>query len=170
MTDSGILPYGRATSPVDGEGVPSRATPIIEKGVLRNFVLDTQTAALLGKESTANAIRDYDSVPSPGTTNLLLSPGNTSYEDMLADIGTGIVIDQVIGAGQSNILMGEFSVNLDLGFKVENGKVTGRLKNVMATGNAYDLLRSIRAIGNRQEQAGTTYAPHLYLAKVNIAS
>jgi PmbA protein len=65
--------------------------------------------------------------------------------------------------------MGEFSVNLDLGFKVEHGKLKGRLKNIMVTGNSYDLLKDTRAIGDKQYQSGATYTPHLYFDALSVA-
>jgi len=89
---------------------------------------------------------------------------------MIKDIKEGLIVDQVIGAGQSNVLMGEFSVNLDLGFKVENGKIKGRIKDVMATGNVYELLSNIRGIGKEAIFVGSNYTPPFYFAKINIAA
>ena len=170
IVDDATFPYARASSPVDGEGVPSRKTFIIENGVLKNFIYDLQTAGLMKTKTTANAARDYDSLPSPSTTNFIISPGEFSLEEMIKDIKEGLIVDQVIGAGQSNVLMGEFSVNLDLGFKVENGKIKGRIKDVMATGNVYELLSNIRGIGKEAIFVGSNYTPPFYFAKINIAA
>jgi len=169
IVDDATFPYGRASSPIDGEGIPSRQNKVIEKGVLKNFLYDLQTAGLMQTQTTANGLREYDCLPSPSTTNLIVSPGKVSFEEMVEDIREGVIVDQVIGAGQSNVLMGEFSVNLDLGFKVVNGKIKGRLKNVMASGNAYDLLRNVVAIGKKPEFSGSIFTPPFYFKKVHIA-
>jgi len=169
ITDDATFPYGKASRPVDGEGVPSRKNPIIEMGVLKNFVFDLQTAGIMKTETTANAARDYDSLPSPSTTNFIVTCGNISWEEMVKDIKEGIIVDQVIGAGQSNVLMGEFSVNLDLGFKVERGKIKGRVKNAMASANIYELLKNIAGIGKEAQFVGSTYTPFFYFPKISLA-
>lgn len=170
IVDDATFPYGKASSPVDGEGIPSRRNPIIENGILKNFIYDLQTAGLMKTQTTANAAREYDTLPSPSTTNFIVAPGNFSMEEMIKDIKEGLIVDQVIGAGQSNTLMGEFSVNLDLGFKIEKGKIKGRVKDVMATGNIYELLNNIRGIGEKTQFVGSTLTPPFYFSKINIAS
>jgi len=117
ITDDPLFSFGLATAPLDGEGIPSRRTQIIKEGVLKNFIYDLQTAGLMETESTANGARGYDSLPSPSTSNFILTAGDVSFKEMVKDIKEGIIVDQVIGSGQSNTLMGEFSVNLDLGYK-----------------------------------------------------
>jgi PmbA protein len=169
IVDDATFPYAKASSPVDGEGVPSRPNPVIEKGVLKNFVYDLQTAGLMKTRTTANGLREYDSLPSPSTTNFIVSPGEVSLEEMIRDMREGLIVDQVIGAGQSNVLMGEFSVNLDLGFKVEGGKIVGRVKNVMASGNIYDLLKNVVAVGKEAQFVGSTFTPPFCFKRVYIA-
>ena len=170
IVDDATVSYGPASSPVDGEGIPTRPTPILEKGILKNFIFDLQTAGLMKTQTTANAAREYDSLPSPSTTNFVVEPGDLSLKEMIQDTKEGLIIDQVIGSGQSNVLMGEFSVNLDLGFKIEQGKIKGRVKNVMATGNIYDLLNNIRGIGKEARFVGSTCTPPFYFARINVSS
>lgn len=170
ITDDATFPYGKASRPIDGEGIPSRQNSVVKKGVLKNFTYDLQTAGLMKTRTTANAERGYDSLPSPSTTNFIVNPGNLSLEEMIKDMRKGLIVDQVIGAGQSNVLMGEFSVNLDLGFKVEEGKIRGRIKNAMATGNIYDLLKNVAGIGKKPQFVGSTYTPPFYFGRINLAS
>jgi len=152
IVDDGRFPFGIATSPL----------------VLKDFIYDLQTAGLMRVESTANAARSYDSLPSPSTTNFILEPGNTSFEEMIKDVKEGIIVDQVIGSGQGNDLTGEFSVNLDLGYKVERGKIKGRIKNVMISGNAYKLLNKVIAVGREARGIGSIRTPSVYFEKVNV--
>jgi len=167
--DDALFPLALATSPIDGEGIPSRCTPIIEKGVLKNFIYDLQTAGLMGTETTSNGARGYGSLPSPATSNFIVKEGKVPLQEMVKDIKEGIIVDQVIGSGQGNVLMGEFSVNLDLGYKVENGKIKGRVKDVMVSGNSYTMLNNVLALGSESRFIGTTRTPPIYFKEVNVA-
>jgi len=168
ITDDGLFSFGLATAPLDGEGIPSRRTEIIKEGVLKNFIYDLQTAGLMGTESTANGARGYDSLPSPSPRNFILKAGDTSFEEMVKDIKEGVVVDQVIGSGQGNELTGEFSVNVDLGYRVKRGEIKGRLKDVMISGNAYKLLNQVIGVGKEARFVGTIRTPPLYFEKVTV--
>ena len=168
IVDDATFPFGPASSPLDGEGIPSRPTRIIEKGRLKSFIYDLQTAGLMRTRSTANAARSYDSLPSPSTTNLILKEGKVPFEEMIQDIKEGILVDQVIGSGQGNTLMGEFSVNLDLGYKIEDGKIKGRVKDVIISGNTYKMLKELAAIGSEARFVGSIRTPPLYFKEINV--
>lgn len=168
IIDDATYSFGISSRKVDAEGIPSRKNIIVKNGILESFIFDLRTAKLMQTETTANAAREYDSLPTPSTTNFIVEPGELSLEDAIKDIKEGLIIDQVIGAGQSNVLMGEFSVNLDLGFKIENGKIKGRVKDAMATGNAYHLLNNIVGIGRESRWIGSTFTPFFYFSKINI--
>jgi PmbA protein len=81
----------------------------------------------------------------------------------------GIIVDQVLGAGQSNQLAGEFSVNLDLGYKVENGEIVGRVKNTMVAGSIFEA--AIAALGDRAEWVGGgAYVPYILFSNLGVAA
>ena len=83
----------------------------------------------------------------------------------------GLVIEQLMGAEQGNILGGDFSGNVLLGYKVENGKIVGRVKNTMVSGNVYQLLKEITAIGSEARWVGGfLQTPHLYCPSLSVAS
>jgi len=167
--DDALFPFALATSPMDGEGMPSCRTQIIQQGVLKNFIYDLQTAGLMGTKSTSNGARGYDTLPSPSTSNFIIKEGKVSLEEMVKDIKEGIIVDQVIGSGQGNVLMGEFSVNLDLGYKVERGKIKGRIKDVMISGNSYTMLNNVLALGSESRFIGSTSTPPIYFKEINVA-
>jgi len=123
----------------------------------------------MGTESTSSGARGYGSLPSPATSNFIVKEGKVPLQEMVKDIKEGIVVDQVIGSGQSNVLMGEFSVNLDLGYKVENGKIKGRVKDVMISGNSYTMLNNILALGSESRFIGSTRTPPIYFKEISIA-
>ncbi len=171
LRDDATIAYRPASRPFDDEGVPSRNTTLIEAGVPTSFLYDLQTAALAKKQSTGNGSRHGGGLPSPSPSAFVIQPGDTTFNDMLADIKEGLVIEHLMGAGQGNILGGDFSGNVLLGYKVENGKITGRVKDTMVSGNIYKLLKDIAAIGNDARWVGGSLsAPSLYFPSVSVAS
>jgi len=170
LWDDSLVDYAPGSLPVDGEGVACRRLPVIEKGVLCNFCFDLQTAGLLGCESTGSATRSFSTMPAPSHANLRMEPGESSLARMIPEMKRGIVVDQVLGAGQSNVLAGEFSLNLDLGYLIENGEIVGRLKNTMISGNVFDVLNDLVAIGQPAEWHGSEEVPALWLRGVSVSA
>jgi PmbA protein len=169
LYDDGTRDHGDGSAPHDGDGVPTRQTPLFEKGILRNYLFDLQTAGMMDAETTGNAVRNFAAMPGPDATNLVLDPGADSFDDLLAGIGHGLVVDEVIGGGQSNVLAGEFSVNVGLGFLVEGGQLRGRVKDCMIAGNVFEIFNRIRGIGDRQETHGAIVTPAVCFNTVHIA-
>ena len=158
--DDGLIDYAASSAPHDTEGIPSRRTALVDKGVLTNFIFDLQTAGMMNTKPTGNGLRDYGSQPGPGHNNTVVVPGDTSFEDMLGGIRRGLLVDGVLGGGGSNTLAGEFSVNLELGFLIEDGRLAGRVKNCMLFGNIYDLMRDgVAAVGDTPEMKGSLSMP-----------
>ncbi len=171
IVDDGLIDYAPSSAPHDTEGLASGRTPLLENGVLANYLFDLQTAGMMGARPTGNGLRGYTSQPGPGHNNTIIRPGGTSFDDMCRDIRKGLLVDGVLGAGQSNTLAGEFSVNVALGFLIENGTPVGRVKNCMIFGNVYDLLRDgIAAIGDTPEMKGSLSVPHFCLKDVSVGS
>jgi len=168
--DDALLKDGFESRPFDGEGIASRRIPLFKNGVLENFLFDLQTAGILGKKSTGSAVRGFSSMPSPGTSNIVVNPGNWSLSDMIKDVKNGIIVYSVLGAGQSNLLAGDFSCNISLGFKIKNGRIEGRVKNTMIAGNVYDAMRNIEGIGKKVENIESFYTSPFYFKSLNVVS
>ncbi len=162
LYDDGTKDFGVATCPFDGEGVPSERTPLFEKGVLKGYIFDLQAAGMLGEASTGNGTRDFNTQPAPGTTNPVVGQGEWSFEDMVEDVKEGIAVYDVLGAGQSNLLAGDFSLNLCLAYKIEDGEMVGRVKDCMIAGNVYEEFKRIAGIGREIEEASGVYTPAFY--------
>ena len=161
LWDDPTVDYASGSLSVDGEGVPARRKPVFERGVLRGFLYDLQTAGLMGAASTGSGMRGYSSPPGPGGSNLRMDPGRTPYRDMLKGLKRGLLIDSALGAGQSNVLAGDFSVNVELGFLVENGEIVARVKDCMLAGNAFDAFNRVRDISAETEWHGALEAPYV---------
>lgn len=147
FTDNPLIDYASRSGQWDGEGVPHQMTPLIESGVVRNFLYDLDTAGRAGTSSTGNGV-------GCSPTNLVIKEGDTPYEEMVKNTKEGLVVHDVLGLGQGNPISGEFSVNLQLAYKIENGRIVGRVKDVMLAGNTYDALQNIVAIGDKAQWAG----------------
>ena len=171
LYDDPTVVYRPGSRPADDEGVPSQRTPLVERGTVKQFLYDLQTAARANTRSTANGSRNHGGLPSPSPSAFTIAPGNTTFEEMVQDIKEGLVIEQLMGAEQGNILGGNFSGNVLLGYKVENGKIAGRVKNTMVSGNVYQALKEITAIGNKAKWVGGfLQTPHLYCPSLSVAS
>ena len=169
--DDATIEYRPGSRFCDDEGVPSRRIPLIQSGVVLNFLYDLQTAGLAGTESTGSAGRALGSLPAPAISALIIREGDAEFEDMVADIKEGLVIEQVMGASQGNVLAGEFSGNVLLGYRVERGRIVGRVKDTMVSGNVYEVLKEGIALGNKAEWVGShLLTPPIYCPKIAVAT
>jgi PmbA protein len=170
LWDDATIGYRPGSRPFDDEGVTSRKNLLIEAGAPASFLYDLQTAALAGKDSTGNGSRHGGGLPSPSPSAFVIQPGDASFSDMLADIKQGLVIEYLMGAGQGNILGGDFSGNVLLGYKVENGKIVGRVKDTMVSGNIYQVLKKIAAIGSDARWVGGFLSsPSIYCPSISVS-
>ena len=155
----------------DDEGTPTTTKNLIENGVVKQFYWNRLWAARGGKTSTGNGFRGGLSRPGTSLVNLCLAPGKSAVADLIAGMEEGIIVDQVLGAGQSNQLAGEFSVNLDLGYKVEKGKIVGRVKNTMVAGNVFEAFNNLVDFSDQAQWVGaSSYLPHILFAELGVAS
>jgi PmbA protein len=176
LTDDPLVSGRVASRPCDDEGVPSRRLPLIERGVLRGFLYDLETAARAGKRSTGHGRRGIFGKPHIGSSNLVLGEygERTTTRDplgggLLDGISDGLVIDDLIGVGQGNVIGGAFSHPVALAYRVEKGEITGRVKDAAVAGNVYDLLKRIGGWGDDARWVGSRYAPSLLLEGVSVA-
>jgi PmbA protein len=151
--DTAVLPDGMdliedparlhvsGSKPFDGEGLATRKRHIVEDGVLKSWTLDLGTARKLGLESTANAARGTTSPPSPSAGNLAITMGARSRDDLIADMGTGLLVTSMIGSTISPTT-GDYSRGAS-GFWVEGGKISHPVNECTIAGNLRDMLRRI---------------------------
>lgn len=138
-------PYRPRTSgskPFDAEGLPTARRALVENGILQGWTLDLATARKLGLESTANAGRGTSAPPSPSAGNLTLTQGLESRDDLIAMMGTGMIVTSLIGSS-INPNTGDYSRGAS-GFWVENGVITGPVNECTIAGNLREMLASIR--------------------------
>lgn len=169
--DNATLPYRLGSCPCDGEGVPSQRIPLVTKGIVANFLYDLQTAALAGKKSTASGRRVGSRPPTPGISSVMIEEGEQQVKPMVKDMKEGLIVEQLIGAEQGNLLNGDFGGNVLLGYKVQNGQIVGRVKDIMISGNVYQVLKEIIGIGDEARWVdGIFCVPHLYCPQLSVAA
>jgi PmbA protein len=171
LWDDATIAYGVGSYPFDDEGVSGGRLPLFTNGVVTNFLYDLQTAALAGTQSTGNGQRAGGGFPRPGISSLILSGGDVSFQAMVEDMKEGLIVEQLMGADQGNILGGDFGGNVLLGYKVENGEIVGRVKDTMIAGNVYQVLKELLGIGQETRWVGgILQTPHLYCSGVSVTT
>ena len=170
LWDDSTIGYRPGSRLCDDEGIPSQRTPLIEGGTVAHFLYDLQSAALANTQSTGNGSRSRG-LPAPSASAFIIAPGDIAFEEMVRDMKEGLVVEQLMGAGQGNILGGDFSGNVLLGYKVESGEIVGRVKDTMVSGNIYQALKDGVVIGRDAKWAGgSLQTPHLYCPGLSVAS
>ena len=178
ITDDPLTPGRPASRPVDDECVPSRATGLVERGVVGRFVYDLETAARAKTQSTGNGRRGVFGKPHIGYTNILFRGTDGAHGGhtgvlgggLIGDIQDGLIVDDLIGVGQGNVISGAFSHPVGLAYRVQRGEITGRVKNAAVAGNAYDLLKRIGGFGTDGRWLGSRWSASLLLDGVSVAS
>ncbi|MCU0606495.1 MAG: TldD/PmbA family protein [Candidatus Edwardsbacteria bacterium] len=171
VSDDPRRPLAIGSAPYDDEGVCTAPLPLFARGEFRNFIYDLQTAGMLGTQSTGHARRDFSTQPAPSTSNLVIAPGRKSLAEIVKSVDDGIIVHDLLGAGQSNLLAGDFSANIGLGFRIRKGRITGRVKDAMVAGNVYDLLKNkLVAISKEVEWQGANLTPAMLFDGVSIAA
>jgi len=171
LRDEPLTPYAVGSRAFDDEGVPTRPLPLVDKGVIATFLYDLDTAAKAGAESTGSAHRELATLPSPGASVLTVGTGDATWQEMLSDMQDGLVVEHLLGAGQSNLIGGEFSANVLLGYRVQGGKIVGRVKNTLVSGNVYKVLKELRGLGAEARWiSGSVVTPAVYCGGVSVSS
>ena len=153
--------------PFDDEGTATQVLPLITQGRIEQFYSDRTTARLLGGQSTGNGFRPgLGNYPTPSLVNLIVEPGEGSLMDLIGQIDNGLLIDQSLGGGPD--ISGDFSINVDLGYRIEKGQIVGRVKDTMIAGNVYSLLKQILALGSDRQWNGSCYTPSLLIEDLSV--
>ena len=158
---------GPFSCPFDDEGTPTRPITFIDRGVLQLFYADRTTGKLLGSGTTGNGFRPgLGSYPNPGLFNLLIEPGVKSFPELISTMEDGLVLDQMLGGGAG--ISGEFSINVDLGYRVQKGQIVGRVKDTMVAGSVYAALKNLVELGGDGDWNGSCHTPSLIVEGLSV--
>lgn len=155
-----------SSRPFDAEGLATRRRLIIENGVLTGWVLDLATGRKLGMDSTANASRGTGAPPSPATTNIDLTQGAATRDDLLTRMGTGLWVTSMIGS-TINPTTGDYSRGAS-GFWVESGRISHPVHECTIAGNLRDMLLRIIPANDARTHLSTR-VPSLLIDGMTLA-
>ncbi|MCX8029106.1 MAG: TldD/PmbA family protein [Brevinematales bacterium] len=170
LIDDPHLEWGIGSQEFDDEGVLTNYKEIISNGILKGFIDDLRTAYLKNTVSTGNGFRSYSSLPKPHFSNIVVPRGDQTLKEIINLVDRGLIVYQILGGGQSNINAGEFSVNIETGFYIENGKVVGRIKDTMLFGNVFDIFKRIIAISKEVKAVGNYFLPYIMFDGINVSA
>jgi PmbA protein len=173
LVDDGTLADGLDSAPFDGEGVPTRRTPLIAAGgVLQGFLYDTYTGRKAGRESTGNGLRgSYAGLPGVRPTNLVVSGPTTPVADILAGVERGVLVTDAVGVHSgANPISGEFSVGIS-GILIEHGQLTTPVHEVTLASDIISMLTNITALGDdgRWVPGGSILTPSVLMDGMAIS-
>jgi PmbA protein len=158
---------GFGTRPFDGEGLPTRRTVLVERGILKNYVMNTYTARKLNMKSTGNAARGLAGNPGIGAGNFYLEAGTLTPKQIIGDIKSGLYVTETMGHGV-NLVTGDYSVGAS-GMWIENGELAYPVEEITIAGNLKDMYRNVAAIGNDLVFRGAGAAPTIRIEGMTIA-
>ena len=167
VIDDGTLPGLFGTSPFDDEGVPTRRTALIEKGVLKSYLLNCYTARKLGLKTTGSASRSLAGNPGIGHANLFALAGQSSPEEIIGSVKSGFYVTELIGFGV-NIVTGDYSRGA-VGMWIDNGELAYPVSEVTIAGNLREMLLGVDMAGSDLEFRGSAAAPTLRIGEMTVS-
>ena len=169
LIDDASCQEGIASFPFDGEGVPAQKTSLIKDGCLQAFLYDNYSGRKAGLSSTGNGQRgSFRTLPSVGTSNFILSPGSQSFEGLMSDIESGLLITEVMGMHTANPISGDFSLGA-AGILIKGGQLTRAVRGITIAGNLHNLLHDIQALGSDLRYYGAKAAPSIRINSISVA-
>jgi PmbA protein len=153
------LPKGIASSAFDSEGVATHARKLVENGVLQGYLLSSYSSRKLGMQTTGNA---------GGAHNIVVSHTNHQFADLLAQMGTGLLVTEMLGHGL-NMVTGDYSRGA-AGFWVENGMIAHPVEEITIAGNMKDMLKQIVAIGDDAIKQNAKQVGSILIEQMTVAA
>jgi len=168
MVDDGRLPGGVATAAFDREGIPHRRLTLIEGGVLRTFLHNAYTANAYGTASTGHASGSAGGLPGIGPTNLMILPGEVSKDDLISEIGQGLLVSRF--SGNSDPVSGDFSGVAKAAHLIKDGKVVRPVTGTLIAGNVFEVLKTLSGVSIETERAFNAVLPYLRLEGISVTA
>ena len=166
VVDDGTIAGGVGSRPFDGEGLPIKKTVLVNAGMLDSYLLDTYSGRKLGLPSTHHAARNGGGV-GVSTTNLYLTAGETSPEELIGSVKSGLYVTELIGFGV-NMVNGDYSRGA-VGLWIENGELAYPVEEVTVAGNLLTMFQAVDGIGNDLVLRDRTSAPTVRISHMVVA-
>jgi PmbA protein len=169
VVDDPGLEGGCGNSSFDDEGVPRKRIKLIDRGILSGYFHTAETARKMGKGRPGNACRtSFKSTPEPGGTNFYLQPGEITAADILAGMGEGILIQNIMGIHTADPISGDFSLGFN-GYYINSGSREHPLCEMTVAGSVPDLLAGIESVGDDLKFIGGTGSPSVLVTGLSVS-
>ena len=146
--DDGTIPNAWGSINIDDEGTPAQRKVLIEKGVLKSYMIDKFNGRRMGMASTGNARRQsYAYTPTSRMTNTYIAPGEDKNEDIIASIEYGLYAASM-GGGSVNPVTGEFNFAVNEGYMIRNGKICEPVRGASLVGKGSEIIQNIDMVGS----------------------
>jgi len=166
VIDDGTIPGLFGSSPFDDEGVPTRRTPVIERGVLKSYLLNTYAARKLGMKTTGNAARGLTGNAGIGHGNFFLEKGVKTPAEIIGAIPNGFYVTELMGFGV-NIVTGDYSRGA-AGLWIRDGELAFPVSEVTIAGKLQQMFLDLTQIGTDLEFRGSTAAPTVMIPEMTV--
>jgi PmbA protein len=167
LIDDGTIPGLFGSQPFDDEGVPTRRTPVIERGIFKSYLLNTYTGRKLGMKTTGNASRGITGNAGIGHGNFYLEAGDKSPDEILRGVKNGFFVTELIGSGV-NTVTGDYSRGA-VGLWIRDGELAFPVSEVTIASTLQEMLRGVAEIGNDLEFRGSVSAPTVMIGEMTVA-
>jgi len=154
LVDDGTIPGLYGSMAIDDEGNKTKRNVLIEKGILKSYMIDRLGGRLLDMESTSSGRRQgYTFAPTSRMSNTFLETGNDDEEEMVKSIESGIFVNK-LGGGTGGR---EFSIAVKEGYLIEDGEITKRLKGLILNGRGIEVIKKVDMVGKKQVTEGGSF-------------
>lgn len=160
-----LRPWAHGSRAFDGEGVATKARALVEDGVLTTWLLNASSARQLSLPLTGHASQGLGSPPGVRTSNVHLSPGERSREELIADAGKGLLVMEMFGPSL-NENTGDWSVGV-AGFAIEDGEIAYPVSEMTVAGNLIDIFARLEP-GSDLEFDHSTNAPSVLVDALSV--
>jgi PmbA protein len=167
IVDDPLIRRGPGSRPYDGEGLPARKNPVVDRGVLKTYLCDTYSARKLGRKSNGCAGRGVGGAPHVTTSNFLVQSGQTPAAEIVKQVKRGLFVTEMMGFG-FNAVTGDFSRGAG-GFLIENGELTQPVTEVTISANLDEILKGIDAVGDDLDMRSSTACPTFRVRQMMVA-
>jgi PmbA protein len=167
VIDDGTIPGLFGTSPFDDEGVPSRRTVVIDRGILKSYLLNTYTAVKLGLKTTGNAARGITGNTGVGHGNLYLEKGDRSPDEIIRGIQKGLYVTELIGSSV-NIVTGDYSRGA-AGLWIENGEFAYPVSEITIASTLQRMLTDVESAGSDLDFRGSVASPTVVIREMTVS-
>src|SRR5580704_2561924 len=167
LIDDGTIPGLFGTQPFDDEGVATRRTPVIERGVLKSYLLNSYSARKLGMKTTGNASRGITGNAGIGHGNFFLEAGERAPEEIIRGVKNGFYVTELLGSGV-NTVTGDYSRGA-VGLWIRDGELAFPVSEVTIASTLQEMLTGVGEIGNDLEFRGSVSAPTVMIGEMTVS-